>query len=113
MAKNSKATSAAKQAMTRSTAARVPPAAPRGARRHVGEYTNAHVLDRIESTITITITTLRDLNPFCNATAARARPFAVHVHESVQTQLAALTHTLLANSAARDQWTIGQSESDK
>jgi hypothetical protein len=39
--------------MARSTAARIPPAAPRGARRNVGEYTNAHVLDRIESTISV------------------------------------------------------------
>jgi hypothetical protein len=101
MAKNSKATSAAKPAIARSTAARIPPAAPRGARRNIGEYTNAHVLDRIESTITVT--TFRDLNPFCSPIAARARPFAVHVHEGAQTQLAALTHTLLANSAVQDQ----------
>jgi len=62
MAKNSKATSAAKPAVARSAAARVPAAAPRGARRNIGEYTNAHVLDRIESTISVT--TFRDLNPF-------------------------------------------------
>jgi hypothetical protein len=86
--------------MARSTAARIPPAAPRGARRNTGEYTNAHVLDRIESTITVT--TFRDLNPFCSPTAAPGRPFAVHAHESVQTQLAALTHTLLASSALQD-----------
>jgi hypothetical protein len=82
--------------MTRSTAARIPPAAPRGARQNIGEYTNA--LDRIEGTITAT--TLYDLNPFCSPTAARGRPFAVHVHESAQTQIAALTHTLFASSAA-------------
>jgi len=39
--------------MARSTAARIPPAAPRGARRNIGETTNAHVLDRIESTISV------------------------------------------------------------
>jgi len=97
--------------MARSIAARIPPAAPRGVRRNIGEYTNAPVLDRIESTITVT--TFRDLNPFYSPTAARGRPFAVYVHESVQTQLAALTHILLASSAVQDQWTIGQLESDK
>jgi hypothetical protein len=72
--------------MARSTAARIPPAAPRGARRNIGEYTNA--LDRIGSITTVT--TFRDLNPFRSSTAARGRPFAVH-----------------------EQWTIGQLESDK
>jgi hypothetical protein len=76
----------------------MPPAAPRGARRNIGEYTNAPVPDRIEGTITAT--TFRDLNPFSSPTAARGRPFAVHVHESGQTQIAALTHSLLASSAA-------------
>jgi hypothetical protein len=83
--------------MARSTAARIPPAAPRGARRNIGESTNAHVLDRIEGAITAT--TFRDLNPFFSPTAARGRLFAVHVHESVQMQLAAPMHTLLAGSA--------------
>jgi hypothetical protein len=93
--------------MTRSTTA----PAPRGARRHAGKFGGAPLPDRIESTITVT--TFRDLNPFCNPTAARGRPFAVHVHESARTQLEALTHTLLASSAVQDQWTIGQLESDK
>jgi hypothetical protein len=97
--------------MTRSTAARIPPAAPRGARRNTGESTAAHVLDRIESAIAVT--TFRDLNPFCSSIAACGRPFAVRVHESMQTQLAALTHALLASSAVHDQRTIGQLESDK
>jgi len=79
--------------MARSTAARISPAAPRGARRNIGEYTNA--LDRIESTLTVT--TIRDLNPFRSSTAARGRPFAVRVHESAQTKPAALTDTLLAS----------------
>jgi hypothetical protein len=83
--------------MARSTTA----PAPRGARRRAGKFGDAPLPDRIESTITVT--TFRDLNPFCSPTAARGRPFAVHVHESVQTQLAAPTHTLLANSAPQDQ----------
>jgi hypothetical protein len=93
--------------MTRSTTA----PAPRGARRHAGKFGGAPLPDRIESTITVT--TFRDLNPFYSPIAARGRPFAVHAHKSVQTQLAALTHTLLANSAVQDQWTIGQLESGK
>jgi hypothetical protein len=88
MAKNSKATSAAKPAVAQSAAARVPAAAPRGARRNIGEY--AHVLDRIESTISVT--TFRDLNPFYSSTAIRGRTFVVRVHESVKTQIAAPTH---------------------
>jgi hypothetical protein len=95
MAKNSKATSAAKPAMARSTTA----PAPRGARRRAGKFGGAPLPDRIKSTVT----TFRDLNPFCSPATARGRPFAGHVHESVQTQLAALTHTLLASSAAQDQ----------
>ena len=104
-AENGKATSAAKQATARSTAARMPPAALRGAQRNDGECTDAHALDRIEGTITAT--TSCDLNPIRNPTAARGRPLPVHVHESTQTQLAPLTHTLLAGSAVRDRWTIG------
>jgi hypothetical protein len=72
----------------------MPPAAPRGARRNIGEYQNAPELDRMEGTITAT--TFRDPNPFCISSAAGGRPFAVHVHESVRPQLVALTHTLLA-----------------
>jgi hypothetical protein len=68
------------------------------------------VLDRIESTITVT--TFCDLNPFCGSTAACGRPFVVEVHESTQKQLGALTHTLFASSAVHDQPTIGQLESD-
>jgi len=83
--------------MARSTAACIPPAAPRGARRSVGEYTDAHLLDRIESTITAT--TFRDLNPFCSSTTAREKPPAGHAHESAQMQFAALAHTLLTGSA--------------
>jgi hypothetical protein len=98
MAGNSKAVSAAKQAVARSTAARIPPAAPCGARWNIGECTNAHVLDRIDSSITTT--TFREVNSFCSPTAARGRPFAVHVHERARTQIAALTRTLLAGSAA-------------
>jgi hypothetical protein len=99
MANNSKTTSAAKPATTRSTAARFPPAALRDARRNAGEDTNA--LDRIESNITVTA--FRDLNPFCGPTVARRIPLAVHVPASVQTQLAALTQTLPASLAVRHQ----------
>jgi hypothetical protein len=62
--------------------------------------TSATLPDRIESTINAT--TFRDLNPFCSSTAAREKSFAVHVHESAQTQLAALAHALLAGSAVHD-----------
>ena len=88
----------------------MPPAALRGAQWNDGEYTDARVLDRIEGTITAT--TSCDLNPIRNPTAARGSPFAVHVQESTQTQLAPLTHTLLAGSAVRNQGTIEQSASD-
>jgi len=51
---------------------------------------------------TVYITTFLDLKRDGPTVTARERPFAFHVHESVQTQLAALMPPLLANSALRD-----------
>jgi hypothetical protein len=61
--------------------------------------TSATLPDRIESTINAT--TFRELNPLGSSTAAHEKPFGVHVHESAQTQLAALAHALLAGSAVQ------------
>jgi hypothetical protein len=66
--------------------------------------TSAPLPDRIEKTINVT--SFRELNPFCSSTAAREKPFAVHVHESVQTKLAAPANALLAGSTVQDQWIL-------
>jgi hypothetical protein len=70
MAKNSKPTSAAKPAVARSTTA----PAPRGARRRVGQFEDAPLPDRVESTIDAT--TFHNLNLFCARPEPHYNPHA-------------------------------------
>jgi hypothetical protein len=63
--------------------------------------TSTPLPDRIESTTSVT--SYRELDPFCSSTAVGEKPFAAHEPKGPQTKLAARANALLAGSTVQDQ----------